>query len=348
VLALSIVAGLVVIAHPTRPVLFTTLTVMGARAAESLSDLLYGALQQREMMAQQGLSLSLKAVLSFVLAAAGFRILHTALGVALGMFAAWGLLLLLYDVPVTLRILRRDGDTPRRGFEAGQIWRLLRLAIPLGIVMFLINLGVNIPRYFLETQSGMAALGIFAALAYVQVAGSTVMNAIGQTAAPRLAAHFRLNDPRNFRLLLGKLMLVSALIGAAGIVIAANWGAVILTLLYNSAYAQYSQAFTILLAGAAVGYMASGLGYGLTAADVFSQQVVSTTLSTVTLTVSCWLLIPQYGLTGAAVSMLLAAAVLFVANALLMMPIILAGLKPTTCPLPTDAPSAAGSAIEMI
>lgn len=324
VLALCIVTGLVTSADLTGQLFWTTLAVTGARAAECLSDLFYGTMQQREMMINQSVSLTLKAVLSFTLAAAGFQLTHSALGVATGMFIAWALLVVLYDLPVTLRILRyRASDVSRPRIDASQVWRLLRLAFPLGLVMFLINLSVNIPRYFIKMQSDTAALGIFAALSYVPVAGSVLVNAMGQTVAPRLATHFKRAEIRSFRALLGKLICVSALTGVAAIVIAARWGTLLLSILYKASYAQYSGSFTILLAGAALGYMAAAIGYGLTAADIFKPQLFTTTLSTATLTVSCCLLIPRYGLTGAAVSTVVAAGTSLIANAVLMTPVVL-------------------------
>ena len=83
---------------------------------------------------------------------------------------------------------------------------LTLLALPVGVVTAIGSLDINIPRYFIEHDIGARDLGIFAALAYPLVAGTTVVNALGQSAAPRLARYYADRDYPAFASLLRKML----------------------------------------------------------------------------------------------------------------------------------------------
>jgi hypothetical protein len=82
---------------------------------------------------------------------------------------------------------------------------LTLLALPVGIVMAPVSFNTNIPRYFIKHHLGTWDLGIFAAVGYPLAAGTTVVNALGQSAAPRLARYYADGDYRAFSSLIGKL-----------------------------------------------------------------------------------------------------------------------------------------------
>ena len=61
-------------------------------------------------------------------------------------------------------------------------------ALPVGLVLMLISLSVNVPRYFISHHHGQRELGVYSAIANLMVAGTMVMTALGQAASPRLAS----------------------------------------------------------------------------------------------------------------------------------------------------------------
>src|SRR5439155_274249 len=73
-------------------------------------------------------------------------------------------------------------------------WRALvaigTLGLPVLIAAALVSVTTNIPRYFIEHLLGIGQLGTFAAIAYPMAVGITVINAIGQSAMPRLARQY--------------------------------------------------------------------------------------------------------------------------------------------------------------
>jgi O-antigen/teichoic acid export membrane protein len=191
----------------------------------------------------------------------------------------------------------------RAEWDLVKCWRLVVLSLPLGVVMLLVSLNANIPRYFVEHYSGESALGYFAAMAYAFVAGNTVMAAMGQSAMPRLARYFD-SDRSAFARLLKKMVLLGAVLGILGIGIALLFGPTFLRLVYRADYAQYATVFTWLMAAAAVAYVSSMLGYGMAAARVFRPQVPLFLAATAVTAVACRLLIPRLGLTGSAYAVL--------------------------------------------
>lgn len=283
-----------------------------AKVIESLSDIFYGLLQYHERMDRIAASMMIKGPLSLVALAAGVAITHSVLWGAMGLVVVWALVLAGYDVrngatvlraahhtaPTSLRASSEDSIRPR--WDARRLLRLGRLALPLGFVMMLVSLTTNVPRYFLQHDTGTRELGIFASLSYLMVAGTTVVDALGQSATPRLSKHFAAGDLHAFRTLLARLLGIGALLGGAGVAGGALVGRQALSLLYRPEYALHADVLVWLLAASGVGYLCSVMGYGLTAARRFVVQVPLNLASVAMVALASALLIPRYGLRGAA------------------------------------------------
>jgi O-antigen/teichoic acid export membrane protein len=188
----------------------------------------------------------------------------------------------------------------RPAWDRAAAGRLLRIGLPLGAVALLISLNSNLPRYFVEHYFGKALLGAFAAMAYLLVAGTTVTAALAQSCGPRLARNYADGDLRAFRRLLGKMMLIGAVLGLGALAVAAVAGRQVLTLLYRPEYAFAARSFAWLMAAGAVAYVASFLNTAMVVVRAVRPQ---TYLFAVVITVdflACAALVPAYGLTGAA------------------------------------------------
>jgi len=277
-----------------------------AKAAESVSDVFYGLFQQRERMDTIACSMMARAVLSLVLTAAVIYLSRDLLFGAIFMAAVWTTTLLFYDIKNGVRMLR---ETSARLLEwrPKSLIRLSLLAAPVGIVMAMISFGSNIPRYFIEAHLGARELGIFAALAYPMSAGITIINALGQSATPRLARYFAEGDRRAFSILLFKLLCLGSAVGIAAVVLVIVAGRPILLLLYRPDYAVYMNTFLWLGIAAAIGYPASLLGFGMTAARYFLAQVPVFAATTLVTIVGCAILVPRFELFGAALALSVAA-----------------------------------------
>jgi O-antigen/teichoic acid export membrane protein len=299
-----------------------------SKAVESISDIFHGLFQYNERMDRIAFSLIIKGLLSLLALAIGVYVSGNALGGAIGLTTVWTLVLVLYDIPSSFLIakaaLRREElltkettDFPatspvlqlRPRFNASALRRLITLSLPLGFVMMLISLNANIPRYFIEHHLGVRELGIFSALSYLIVAGGIVVNALGQSASPRLAKYFAAGNRQDFQSLLFKLFLIGLLLGGVAILMAALAGKEILTILYRPEYAQQAYLFILLMVAAGIGYVASFLGYAMTAAQYFRVQMPLFTVVTGISALACFWLIPTQGLVGAAIALIIGAMV---------------------------------------
>jgi O-antigen/teichoic acid export membrane protein len=295
-----------------------------AKAVEATSDVFYGLLQQYERMDRLATSMIVKGLAS--LAGLGLCVYLTG-SVLIGVMAiaaSWALVLFGYDLPKSREVLQRqrqiatpgarDGSStigPR--WQARTLFDITKLSLPLGIVMMLVSLNTNVPRYFIEYFHGKSDLGIFTALSYMIVAGSTVINAIGQSVVPRLAKYYAAGRRQDFSALMFRLVGFGLLLGLTAIVAVALIGRDLLALLYQAEYARGDVFLWLTIAGA-LSYIASFFGYGLTAARYFRIQTPLFLLVTLSTGLACLWFVPAWGLLGAALALVCAAVVQVVAG----------------------------------
>jgi O-antigen/teichoic acid export membrane protein len=327
-LALVVVLGIVYFANFQRETALIILAVGLAKAFESVSDVFYGLFLQRERMDRMAKSMIGKGLLSLVALSLGIYLTGNLIWGVLGLALVWALVLLCYDLRNGTQVLKTSplaslGLTPKEAKLAARLrpyWsaktlaRLAWLALPLGLVMGLLTFNANVPRYFVEHYLGERELGIYAAMAYATVAGITVVNALGQSASPRLARYYAERNRAQFCTLLLKMAGIGTLLGVAGVLIVMVAGREILTLIYGPEYAGRAGIFVWLMVAAGIEYVASFLGYGITAARYFVVQVPLFVLAGSTSALACLWLVPAAGLQGAALAVVLTAAVQWCAS----------------------------------
>ena len=306
-LALGGIALLASTSHYEMATLWVIAAIACAKGFESLSDVCYGQLQQSETMDRIAISMTMRGVLSMAALTAVLRITGSLPWACAAMAAAWFAVLWAYDLP-SVRIHGTRRDLILRSWRQSSFDRLKKLAViaaPLGAVMMLLSLNSNIPRYFIERSYGFRELGIFAAIANFNATGTIVISALGQSATPRLAHLYAQGDYLPFGRLLGRLAGLGLLLGLGGVLGALVCGHFILRLVYGSQFATESVALVWVMAAAGVGYVASFLGYGLTAARRFKIQLPIFSGLTALTVVFCFWLVPRSGAVGAAQAMLL-------------------------------------------
>jgi O-antigen/teichoic acid export membrane protein len=183
-------------------------------------------------------------------------------------------------------------------------WKLAWVALPLGVGLMLNALIGNSPRYSMEHYVGIRALGIFSAIATLMAIGTTFIEALGQATAPRLAKHYRSGDLPAFNALLRNLLLIGLLMGSAGVLVAAVFGKDILAILYSPEYAEQSELLVWLMGVMAVQYPVTFLGVAMTAARFFHAQMLFSAVGATVSIVSSFVLIPRFGVLGAAYTLM--------------------------------------------
>jgi O-antigen/teichoic acid export membrane protein len=245
-------------------------------AADALSDICHGAFQQRERLDRLGWAFLMKGPLGLAAVALTAAVGGGALWALVFLAVSRWLVLAAYEVPTTARLLdhRNVGLLPRPQCDFRGLARLALTALPLGLVMLLLSLQANVPRYLLEHYSGLQTLGIFAGLVALSQAGALVVNALGQAASPRLAHYHATGQGRAFRALSVKLVVLGGLLGIAGVALTLVAGPEILSLVYGPEYAAEADVFVLLMMAAAASYAASPLGYAATASRRIRLQPV--------------------------------------------------------------------------
>jgi len=282
------------------------LAVALAKAFEAISEIPFGLLQRAENLRRIAASMLAKGVLSVLAVCLVLRLTGNLVIATLVMALCWGGLLVLYDLPAAARLARL-----RPSVDVREIFRLAMLALPLGCVAGIASLTTNVPRYAIEASLGPAALGHFAALAYLLVAANQPVLALAAAVNPRLARHVVSNVAAYRRLTL-YTMAIAAGIGFLGIVTSVVCGRWLLTVMYALEYAEEVPALVWLAVAASVGFVSSILSYAVTAARRLPEQFPIAALSLAVCAAASHFLVPRYGLVGAAWALLATESTRFV------------------------------------
>jgi len=287
--------------------------VVLVKCIDSLSDVLYGLFQKYEQMDMIARAQAINGVVSLAMFVGAMSLTQSLLLGIIG--SAFGSLAML--TYYALRAQRLFGGV-EPGASKTEMVRLLIptwdirsmstltvLALPLGVVMMLNSLNTSIPRFVLEASYGKYELGIYAGLAYLLVAGSTVCSALGQSASPRLAKLFAKEESRRFMALLTRLILFGVGIGLAGALLTIVAGRQLLTLIYSAAYADQVNVMVALAISASFTFAASFLGFGMTALREFKSQFGIGVCVTLVGGIASLLLVPPFGLLGAAATLMI-------------------------------------------
>ncbi len=301
---LAIVGILIMLSGYRRELGSIVLAIAFSQAIDGVSDICYGWQQQRERMERIALSMVARGTLSTL--AMGVAVLLTGsllCGVAASAIARLAILLG-FDIR---RLPADSGWDFRRSL--GRQTRVFWMALPLGLVLMLNSLSASTPRYWIEHRQGERMLGIFSAVAALMTVGGTIVNALGQSATPRLAKLFSNGERSEFFLLLGQLLALGLAIGIAGIGVAVFAGPSILRLVYRPEYALHNDLLIAIMAAGAMGYLGSLLGYAITATRTFRAQVPLFGVVAASTAVACAWLIPRHGLLGGGLAIGIAALV---------------------------------------
>jgi O-antigen/teichoic acid export membrane protein len=280
-----------------------TITLAGVtllKAAESLIDVLYGAMQRLEQLQHVAASQVTRAIVGFL---AFTSILATTRRVDIAV-AALVILTVMQALSVRWQT-RRMGVAVRPVFDRTVLMRLARLAAPLGWAVCVGALTANVPRYFLGAYAGAADLGVFTALAYAVMAMGTIIGSIAEAASPRLSNLYHSGDGAGVRRFMKRLVLLGSGLGLAGVAGALIGGAAVIDLAFGPAYAAESNVFLVLMITAAVQYATVFLGTSINALRLFSIQLPINVAVLAGVATACTFLVPSQGLTGAAISMLI-------------------------------------------
>jgi O-antigen/teichoic acid export membrane protein len=263
------------------------------KCVDSLHDVFYGNLQQRENMRAIARSLIARGAVSLVLFALVLRTTGSLPLAILALTIAWLAVLAAVDVREKVK-LEAFARLPRTFGNK----HLVRMALPLGIVAVLDSLNINLPKYVLQLTHGAAAVGHFTALAVLIMTGGVVLSALGNVAMPRLALHAERGEIASVRRIFRALLILAVLPSVLLLPVVFLWGEQLLTLIYNAEIARHVKAFQVLMVAAAIWYATTMMGFLLLALREFQGQVWMYLAMNITTALVCAVAIPAYGVLG--------------------------------------------------
>jgi O-antigen/teichoic acid export membrane protein len=301
-----LIAGIVATSNYDAVTKSVVILIALAKAIETFSDVIAGHLQKFERLDQVAAALMLRGLASVGTFALAFWITRSLLVSVTTLAVTWLIVICLYDFRVLLAILQ---NRVFFHFSFSILRRLAWLSLPLGIVMALNSLSANIPRYILEHKLGTAELGIFASLAYLVTAMGLISVALGQSACTRMARLFAGGKIHDFTRVLHKLLTISVLLGATGVIVASKLGKPVLMFVYRPEYAEHVNLLVVMVIDASVTSMCVFLGFGLTAARCFRSQIPIMVANVVATIVLTYVLLPYFGMLGGGYALLLSSVV---------------------------------------
>ncbi|GAA2613780.1 hypothetical protein GCM10010399_50780 [Dactylosporangium fulvum] len=192
---------------------------------------------------------------------------------------------------------------------AGGVAALLWTALPLGVASGVTSLTANVPRYALQHESGAADLGAFAAAGYLVLTGTVLCSAVAQTLLPRLTELHAADAAARFRALVRQSLIGVGDVGAIAVWAAWLFGSTVLTTVYGPEYAGHGPTLTVLTLATALGAACFMLDAALSAVRRFAGQLAVNAGVLAVAVAAALVLVPRYGVAGAAWATAVAAAV---------------------------------------
>lgn len=307
----AIILAIVILGGYDRNTSAVIMLVAVAKAIECMGDSPAGLLQKAERLDQVARSLMMRGIVCVPVFAAALVAFHQLTLAVVAVAVAWAIVLIFYDLRIAQKLLRGERFF---GSNLSRLRRLAGMSLPLGVVIGLVALNGNIPRFVVLRYLGPAQLGIFVSLAYLITSVNLIVYALGQSVSARMARMFAVGDLKGFMHILRRLTLLGTLFGVVGVPSAILFGRPMLTLLYRPEYAEYTKLLAIIAVVAGIGAVGLFLDFGMSAARCFRAQVPIIALATLTAFVVAALLVPARGLYGAAFGLMASAIVLVVGN----------------------------------
>ena len=255
---------------------------------ESYSDIIYAYYNAHDQTQLISKSLFLKGTLSVLAVAVGLYLFdfYTALILFLFVYlVVWLCIDNLY--------IQKTQEIKKMSLDLG----MMKSAIPMGISLGIVTLQSNIPRLFLDQYASIEAVGIFTVLSYFIIVGSIFINSICQYLSPRLT-HAWNHNRAYFKKLLSMALLVAGGLGLIAIFLSYFMGEFVLNLVYGAEYVAYTDAFVLTMVAGFILYLATVLGYTLTAIGFIKQQVYLFSIVLIFSVLVSYLCIPEYGIIG--------------------------------------------------
>jgi len=278
-----------------------------AKILEGMSDIRYGLLQRADRMDLLAISQSVRSLVTLVSFLAVFSVTRELFWSILAMGSGWALCLVLIDMPLSRKVMFPTDLVPVESSWSASSRRewgpLVVSSVPLGLISLTLSAYSYLPQYLLGAVWGEAELGVFVAVASLPIVLETVSRSVAQAAIPRFARYYTRSDLTGFRQLYLRSLALFAALGASGVLLSWLWGETLLDWVFGPELASYHPLLLLMTLVAASSFLCS-----YAAIFVALKQHVAFLklwcLGLLTLSLLGLLLVPAYGVYGAAFAIL--------------------------------------------
>ena len=316
-LAMAAVVAVALLFYSAAGVVGTVVLVGLVKMVESLVNVVYGLQLREQRMKAVAISMTSRGFLGLCGLAAGLVFFDSLRAGLLTWFAAWLAVFLVLDFPKAIKLAKHiDEDFAKP--EIQTLARLLKTVFPLGITSIVISLTATIPRLVLEQSAGLEELGIFGVVAYSVVAISTLARAISQASAPAMARCYASDNTDGFRRIALRSVGSTAALGVSGVIGSLLVGGTALSLIFGDEYRSGANALTLVMIYGVFLFASMPLTQALVASRRMYSQVPLFVAVLATAAVASVVIIPRYGIEGAALALIAAGAVRLAGTLLLL------------------------------
>ena len=319
VVCMGILILIAVLGYFHAEVNMAVLTVGTAKLIEGTSNVFYGLMLKHNRTGRMAVSMVTKATGGLVALSLGYHFTGSIAVMGMAVAVWWILILLFIDVPCMSRLLieHEGGSIWSYRPRFYTLWKVVCVCAPAGGTTFLRMLNQNIAPYFIQVFLGRTSLGIFAASMVVSRAVRLLFVGLSQAVGPRLSQYYRKRPDAYLGLIL-KMLAVALVLGVSVMTVAWLLGRFILTVVFQPEFADSHGVLVLLLLAATVTLQYNIIRIAMIAARYLVALIAQVLATTVVTGISCWLLVPQYGLVGAAGALVISAVFELVLAAFLL------------------------------
>lgn len=275
-------------------------SVVLCKAIDLVTDIFCAPLQEKNQLWRVGLQSGLNGSIGAATVALCLYTLKTSPEIAILSRIAGSVVALIStaihnpDFPVTPRL--------------NKIRPILRIAWPMGISAMVVSLLPNIPRYILNSYVSIESVGVFSAVAYLTIIGTTVVSAVAQLFLPRLVKLYHAQGRAALHRMVTNLVTIMGSIGVLATILSTFLAEPLLEFFYGKDYNDQTT-FIVLMAAWALGAVGWMYDLGLSTKRLFRAQLASSAIAVVFVLISSLLMIPMWHTLGAAYATLVGAIV---------------------------------------
>ncbi|ALS77874.1 hypothetical protein AUO94_04075 [Planococcus kocurii] len=298
---------IIIVANYSFEITIILLLIALNKIIESYSDLYYGLFQYHERLDLVSKSYIYRGIIGTIFFGISYYLFKELKIALVFMFTIWLLVLIIYDVKNGKKFLI---NTPKI-VEKNKMLVLVKLGLPLGLVGLIASLNVNIPRITIERYLTLEDLGYFSVIFYLVLIIGKFMTSVSSAVLPRMANLYQNGNKIAFMKILNIVFCLLTLFSVVLILSSYYFGSEILEIAYGAEYSSFKMLLVYIMIYGLFEYLGFVFEVALNAIKYYKHRLSIEILAMIFMILSSIILIPEAGLKGAAIALIISAVLKF-------------------------------------